>query len=144
MDHPTSGLKEIIASSFTAHPALTAALSGTIFLSLFLSILPPLVLQRAIDALAAGKAESSLLLFWGLLYFILTALSGLSEGIRETLITMFGQAVTKRIRQAMAAKLSRLPPAFLPAGAKAAPPPFSSMMWTPWKTSSTPALSAWP
>ena len=112
MDHPTSGLKEIIASSFTAHPALTAALSGTIFLSLFLSILPPLVLQRAIDALTNGKAESSLLLFWGLLYFILTALSGLSEGIRETLITMFGQAVTKRIRQAMAAKLSRLPAAF--------------------------------
>lgn len=112
MDHPTSGLKEIIASSFTAHPALTAALSGTIVLSLFLSILPPLVLQRAIDALTAGKADSSLLLFWGLLYFILTALSGLSEGIRETLITMFGQAVTKRIRQAMAAKLSRLPAAF--------------------------------
>lgn len=112
MDHPTSGLKEIIASSFTARPALTAALSGTIFLSLFLSILPPLVLQRAIDALTAGKAESSLLLFWGLLYFILTALSGLSEGIRETLITMFGQSVTKRIRQAMAAKLSRLPAAF--------------------------------
>lgn len=112
MDHPTSGLKEIIASSFTAHPALTAALSGTIVLSLFLSILPPLVLQRAIDALADGKADSSLLLFWGLLYFILTALSGLSEGIRETLITMFGQAVTKRIRQAMAAKLSRLPAAF--------------------------------
>lgn len=112
MGHPTSGLKEIIASSFTAHPALTAALSGTIVLSLFLSILPPLVLQRAIDALTNGKAESSLLLFWGLLYFILTALSGLSEGIRETLITMFGQAVTKRIRQAMAAKLSRLPAAF--------------------------------
>lgn len=112
MDHPTSGLKEIIASSFTAHPALTAALSGTIVLSLFLSILPPLVLQRAIDALTDGKADSSLLLFWGLLYFILTALSGLSEGIRETLITMFGQAVTKRIRQAMAAKLSRLPAAF--------------------------------
>lgn len=112
MDHPTSGLKEIIASSFTAHPALTAALSGTIVLSLFLSILPPLVLQRAIDALTDGKAESSLLLFWGLLYFILTALSGLSEGIRETLITIFGQAVTKRIRQAMAAKLSRLPAAF--------------------------------
>lgn len=112
MDHPTSGLKEIIASSFTARPALTAALSGTIVLSLFLSILPPLVLQRAIDALTAGKADSSLLLFWGLLYFILTALSGLSEGIRETLITMFGQSVTKRIRQAMAAKLSRLPAAF--------------------------------
>lgn len=112
MDHPTSGLKEIIASSLTARPALTAALSGTIVLSLFLSILPPLVLQRAIDALTNGKAESSLLLFWGLLYFILTALSGLSEGIRETLITMFGQAVTKRIRQAMAAKLSRLPAAF--------------------------------
>lgn len=112
MDHPTSGLKEIIASSFTARPALTAALSGTIVLSLFLSIFPPLVLQRAIDALTAGKADSSLLLFWGLLYFILTALSGLSEGIRETLITMFGQSVTKRIRQAMAAKLSRLPAAF--------------------------------
>lgn len=112
MDHPTSGLKEIIASSFTARPALTAALSGTIVLSLVLSILPPLVLQRAIDALTDGKADSSLLLFWGLLYFILTALSGLSEGIRETLITIFGQAVTKRIRQAMAAKLSRLPAAF--------------------------------
>lgn len=88
MDHSTSGLKEIIASSLTARPALTTALSGTIVLSLFLSILPPLVLQRAIDALTDGKADSSLLLFWGLLYFILTALSGLSEGIRETLITI--------------------------------------------------------
>ena len=59
MDHPTSGLKEIIASSFTARLARTAALSGTIFLSLFLSILPPLVLQRAIDALTEGKATTA-------------------------------------------------------------------------------------
>ena len=50
MNHPTSGLKEIIASSFTAHPALTAALSGTIVLSLFLSIL----LQMLKDASDRG------------------------------------------------------------------------------------------
>lgn len=47
MDHPTSGLKEIIASSFTARPALTAALSGTI-------VLFPLSQHPS----AAGTAES--------------------------------------------------------------------------------------
>lgn len=112
MHEKRNSLKQIILSAISVHPRLTAALLAVILLSLTLGVLPPLVLQKAIDSLTDGTVTTGQLLLWGLLYFSLTALSGLSDAARESFITCFGQAVTRHIRHTMAAKLNRLPASY--------------------------------
>lgn len=105
-------LKGIILSAAAMGPRLTACLLAVILVSLVLGVLPPLILQQAIDSLTAGSATAKGLLFLGLLYFGLTALSGLADSAKESYITVFGQKVTHHIRTVMADKLSRLPAAY--------------------------------
>lgn len=105
-------LKGIILSAAAMGPRLTACLLAVILVSLVLGVLPPLILQRAIDSLTAGSATAKGLLLLGLLYFGLTALSGLANSAKESYITVFGQKVTHHIRTVMAQKLSRLPASY--------------------------------
>lgn len=105
-------LKGIILSAAAMGPRLTACLLAVILVSLVLGVLPPLILQRAIDSLTAGSATAKGLLLLGLLYFGLTALSGLADSAKESYITVFGQKVTHHIRTVMAQKLSLLPASY--------------------------------
>lgn len=105
-------LKGIILSAAAMGPRLTACLLAVILVSLVLGVLPPLILQRAIDSLTAGSATAKDLLLLGLLYFGLTALSGLADSAKESYITVFGQKVTHHIRTVMAQKLSLLPASY--------------------------------
>lgn len=105
-------LKGIILSAAAMGPRLTACLLAVILVSLVLGVLPPLILQQAIDSLTAGSATAKGLLLLGLLYFGLTALSGLADSAKESYITVFGQKVTHHIRTVMAQKLSRLPASY--------------------------------
>lgn len=112
MNPSTHTLKGIILSAAAMGPRLTACLLAVILVSLVLGVLPPLILQRVIDSLTAGSATAKGLLLLGLLYFGLTALSGLADSAKESYITVFGQKVTHHIRTVMAQKLSRLPASY--------------------------------
>jgi ATP-binding cassette subfamily B protein len=112
MNPSTHTLKGIILSAAAMEPRLTACLLAVILVSLVLGVLPPLILQQAIDSLTAGSATAKGLLLLGLLYFGLTALSGLADSAKESYITVFGQKVTHHIRTVMAQKLSRLPASY--------------------------------
>ena len=112
MKHTENHLKRLVLSVIFTHRYLTAALAGVILFSLILGILPPLVLQRAIDSLTAGDATEQSMLLWGMAYAALTALSGLSDAAKESCITCFGQTVTHHIRSALADKLERLPASY--------------------------------
>ncbi|WP_299143693.1 ABC transporter ATP-binding protein [uncultured Dialister sp.] len=112
MRESKASLKRIIFTAISARPGLTLSLLAVILVSLILGVLPPLVLKRAIDSLTIGAIDARGLLLFGILYFALTALSGLSDAARESFITIFGQAVTKHIRSAMAEKLCRLPASY--------------------------------
>ncbi|WP_297022467.1 ABC transporter ATP-binding protein [uncultured Dialister sp.] len=112
MNPSTHTLKGIILSAAAMGPRLTACLLAVILVSLVLGVLPPLILQQAIDSLTAGSATAKGLLLLGLLYFGLTALSGLADSAKESYITVFGQKVTHHIRTVMAQKLSRLPASY--------------------------------
>ena len=81
---------------------LTAAVAGAIVSAL----LPPLFLGSVIDSLAAHRAVP---FRSAVLYFAAVAASGLFEAVQESLITVFGQKITRGLRHRMCAKLSRLP-----------------------------------
>ena len=69
------------------------ALTGAIVFAL----VPPLILARIIDIITAGNSFPLLLV---LVYFGFTVLTGLSESIREGLLTVLGQRITHSLRSA--------------------------------------------
>lgn len=88
---------------------LTIGLVLAILISVTVSVTPPLILRRIVDELTAENATLPFLIQAGLLYFALTAVSGIADSVKETIITIFGQRSTRHIRSFMADKLSRLP-----------------------------------
>ena len=82
--------------------ALLAAVAGAVLLGLT----PPLVLERAVNSLTEGKGIP---LSLALLYFGTLALAGIFDSGKEFLLTVLGQKLTRALRSAMCAKLSRLP-----------------------------------
>ncbi|MGN0320739.1 MAG: ABC transporter transmembrane domain-containing protein, partial [Lachnospira sp.] len=77
------------------------ALTGAIVFAL----VPPLILARIIDIITAGNSLPMLLV---LVYFGFTVLTGLSESIREGLLTVLGQRITHSLRSAMMDKYTHL------------------------------------
>lgn len=82
--------------------ALMAAVAGAVLLGLT----PPLVLERAVNGLTGG---AGIPLSLALLYFGTLALAGVFDSGKEFLLTVLGQKLTRALRSAMCAKLSRLP-----------------------------------
>ena len=91
------------------HSLLTAGLLFTIAGATILGILPPLVLETLINRLTEGRTFSTFLVFF---YFFLLTAAGLFDASKESLITVFGQKITRGLRHEMCAKLSRLPAAY--------------------------------
>lgn len=77
------------------------ALTGAIVFAL----VPPLILAKIIDIITAGNSLPMLLI---LVYFGFTVLTGLSESIREGLLTVLGQRITHSLRSAMMDKYTHL------------------------------------
>ena len=96
----------IIFSAIHENLCMTLLLMTVIAGSILFALLPPLVLERIVDMLAAGKAIGFSI---AAAYFLITAASGLLDAAKEGMITAFGQKITHRIRTAMSDKLNRLP-----------------------------------
>ena len=77
-----------VRDAAAAHPLLTAGTLLCTALSVLASLLPPLLLGRAVDRLTGGMplAFSAALLYFGSL-----ALEGLLSAGQETLLELFGQ-----------------------------------------------------
>ena len=104
-----TSVTRIIGGTIRASKALSALLLAAIAGSVLFALLPPLVLEQIVDALAEQR-QVTVSLAAG--YFLLVAASGLLDAAKESLITVFGQKVTHRVRSAMSAKLLRLPAAY--------------------------------
>lgn len=98
-------LRRVVASS-TATSILTVLV---IVLAVAAALFPPLVLERVVNDLTAGRVVA---LSLALSYLGLIALSGLLESAQNVMITIFGQKVTHGLRSALCAKLRRLPAAY--------------------------------
>lgn len=104
-----TSVTRIIGGTIRASKALSALLLAAIAGSVLFALLPPLVLEQIVDALAERR-QVTVSLAAG--YFLLVAASGLLDAAKESFITVFGQKVTHRVRSAMSAKLLRLPAAY--------------------------------
>jgi len=78
-----------------------------------LALLPPLVLERIVDALTAGSPVTAGAAF---LYFGALAAAGILQAAQDAGIAVFGQKLTRGLRERMCAKLDRLPASYFTAG----------------------------
>lgn len=84
---------------------LPIALIITVVGAVVTALLPPLILENIVDGLTAGNPMPITQAFS---YFGVTALAGLLESTRESLLIVFGQKLTHGLRSQMCEKLSHL------------------------------------
>lgn len=95
----------VILFSVKKHPWITSLLIISIILTLITSLLPPLLLENAVDLLSQKQQIPVTLT---LSYFFLLVVAGIFEAVREALITIFGEKILHELRSAMSQKLSYL------------------------------------
>ena len=100
------GVFAAVRMAAASHRLLTVGTVLCVAASVAASLLPPLLLARAIDRLTAGLPLSFLAV---LLYFGSLALEGVLTSAQESLLVLFGQRMTHALRSEMSRKLSRLP-----------------------------------
>ena len=101
-----SGVFAALRMAARAHYPLTIGTLLCVAASVITSLLPPLLLARIIDGLAAGLP----LTIWAVLvYFASMALEGVLSSAQESLLVLFGQKMTHALRSEMSHKLTQLP-----------------------------------
>ena len=96
----------VIRSAAAAQPLLTAGTLLCTAAGAGASLVPPLLLGRAVDRLAGGLPLTALA---ALLYFGALALEGILSGAQESLLVLSGQKMTHALRSEMSRKLMLLP-----------------------------------
>ena len=84
---------------------LALGIIGAVLGAIIMALLPPLILGTVIDTMTAAMAVPFYMI---LLYFGFTALTGLTESIREGLLIGFGQKITHALRAGLMDKYTRL------------------------------------
>ena len=69
------------------------------------ALLPPWILGSIVDTITVGNSVPLVLV---LLYFAFTVLTGLTESLRESLLTVFGQKITHALRGSLMEKYTNL------------------------------------
>ena len=94
-----------VGSICTQNLLLSIALVITVVGAVVTALVPPLILEKIVDGLTAGNPMPIAQAFS---YFGVTALAGLLESTRESLLIVFGQKLTHGLRSQMCEKLSQL------------------------------------
>lgn len=98
-------LTHILLHVIQKHKLLSSGILLSVIGAVVCALLPPLVLEKAVNLLT----EHTMIPFYlALLYFLLNALTGILDSLRESLLIVFGQKITHSLRSALCAKLSRL------------------------------------
>ena len=103
MGHKT--VKTVILETVKTHLGLSLWILLAVLGAVGAGLLPPLLLGKIVDGLAQGSPAP-----WGeiLGYFGLTVLAGVLESGREVLLTVFGQKITRSLRQSLMEKFTHL------------------------------------
>ena len=99
-------LRQALSRVLRGNKRLAVGVCAAVAASVVTALIPPLVLERVVNRLAAHQAIPFAL---ALLYFACVVIADLCESLQNAAITIFGQKMTHGIRSALFAKLSRLP-----------------------------------
>ncbi len=105
-----SHLMKVVKNTIKHNFLLVLILIISIITTLVLTLIPPLILEKGINTLVRHQAFPFHLI---VIYFVVLVLGGLSETLRETSITIFGEKVLHELRSEMSRKLNRIKSSYL-------------------------------
>lgn len=98
-------VRSVIRQTVTGYAGLSLGILLTVVGAIVTALLPPWILGSIVDTITAGNVVPVALV---ILYFAFTVLTGLTESIREGLLTVFGQKITHALRGSMMDKYTNL------------------------------------
>lgn len=101
----TESVGKVILKTLRKKPLLSLGILAAVVGAIVMALLPPMILGRLIDTLTAGQALPLVLV---ILYYVFLTLSGITESLREGLLTVFGQKITHALRSSLMDKYTRL------------------------------------
>lgn len=91
-------VSKVILKTLRLHFLLSLGILCAVIGAIVMALPPPVILGKAIDTLTAGNPLPILLV---VLYFLFLALTSITESIRESLLTVFGQKMTHALRSSL-------------------------------------------
>ena len=98
-------VRSVIRQTVTGYAGLSLGILLAVVGAIVTALLPPWILGSIVDTITAGNVVPVALV---ILYFAFTVLTGLTESIREGLLTVFGQKITHALRGSMMEKYTNL------------------------------------
>lgn len=98
-------VRSVIRQTVTGYAGLSLGIVLAVAGAIVTALLPPWILGNIVDTITAGNAVPVALV---ILYFTFTVLTGLTESLREGLLTVFGQKITHALRSSMMEKYTNL------------------------------------
>ena len=96
---------DIILETVRRQKILSVGIVCMVIGAIVSALIPPLILARIVDTLTAGRSAGfSVIVF----YFVMLALTGIMEAVREGLLTIFGQKITHALRSSLMQKFVNL------------------------------------
>lgn len=103
--HKNVSTVRIILSSALKNAVLSIGTVAAVAGAIVTALIPPLMLERIVNTLAEGNHPGIMLVS---AYFGIILMAGLAESARESLLSVFGQRITRSLRHELCGKLSRL------------------------------------
>ena len=103
--HKNVSTVRVILSSALKNAVLSIGTIAAVAGAIVTALIPPLVLERIVNTLTEGKRPGIMLVS---AYFGIILMAGLAESARESLLSVFGQRITRSLRHELCGKLSRL------------------------------------
>ena len=98
-------VRSVIRQTVTGYAGLSLGILLAVAGAIVTALLPPWILGSIVDTITAGNTVPVALV---ILYFAFTVLTGLTESLREDLLTVFGQKITHALRSSMMEKYTNL------------------------------------
>ena len=98
-------VRSVIRQTVTGYAGLSLGILLAVTGAIVTALLPPWILGSIVDTITAGNTVPAALV---ILYFAFTVLTGLTESLREGLLTVFGQKITHALRSSMMEKYTNL------------------------------------
>ena len=103
--HKNVSTVRIILSSALKNAVLSIGTIAAVAGAILTALIPQLVIELILNTLSEGKRPGIMLVS---AYFGIILMAGLAESARESLLSVFGQRITRSLRHELCGKLSRL------------------------------------